>query len=98
MLSERPEYNEKINAGFLMAPVVYLTLATSSEFLLAPYVEMLRDLMDRTGKYEWGMHRMLYSLFGHLFCDIDNHPLFTEKVCAFLANNIIGFSKGQLNQ
>ena len=98
MLSERPEYNEKIEAGFLMAPVVYLTLSTSPDLILAPYINIMRNLINIIGKYEWGIHRMLYSLFGHLFCNEDNHPIFTEKVCTFFANDVIGFSEGQLNQ
>jgi len=97
LLSDRPEYNEKINAGFLLAPVGYLTLSTSFEFKLAPYVDALRDLITSFGKFEWFPHRKIYSLLGHLICDEEMHPL-TEKFCAFIANNVIGFSEGQLNE
>ena len=97
LLSERPEYNEKIKAGFLMAPVAYLTLATSSEFLLAPYINIIRNLVERIEKYEWFVHRMIYSLFGHVVCSEENHPI-TENICVMIAENVIGFGQGQLNE
>ena len=97
-MSDRPEYNEKIAAGFLLAPVAYLTLSTSAEFKLAPYADQLRDLINEIGKFEWFMHRRIYSLVGHLLCSEERHPIITEKICAFLANNLVGFSEGQLNQ
>ena len=99
LLSERPKYNEKIKAGFLMAPVAYMTLATSTEFLLAPYINIIRDLVFKLGKYEWFMHRMIYSLFGHVLCNKETHPITTEKICVELvAENLIGFGEGQLNE
>ena len=39
MLSERPEYNNKVKAGFLLAPVAFMTHSTSSVFLIAEWGE-----------------------------------------------------------
>ena len=98
LLSDRPEYNEKIKAGFLMAPVGYVTAAKSLKFLLSPFIDTIRSLVENTGRYEWFVHLKLYSLFGHIFCDEDKHPIFTKEICDFVANDLVGFSEGQLNQ
>ena len=39
MLSERPEYNQKVEAGFLLAPVAFMTHSTNAVFLLAEWGE-----------------------------------------------------------
>ena len=39
MLSEKPEYNEKIRAGFLMAAAVFMTHATNGVFYYAEDAE-----------------------------------------------------------
>ena len=39
MLSEKPEYNEKVEAGFLLAPVAFMTHSTNSVFLFAEWGE-----------------------------------------------------------
>ena len=39
MLSERPEYNNKVKAGFLLAPVAFMTHSTNSVFLIAEWGE-----------------------------------------------------------
>ena len=49
MLSERPEYNNKVKAGFLLAPVAFMTHSTNSVFLIAEWGEgrsVLRTLVD----------------------------------------------------
>ena len=39
MLSEKPEYNNKVEAGFLLAPVAFMSHATNSVFLFAEWGE-----------------------------------------------------------
>ena len=49
MLSERPEYNNKVKAGFLLAPVAFMTHSTNSVFLIAEWGEgrsVLRTLVE----------------------------------------------------
>ncbi len=44
-LADKPEYNEKIRAGFNLAPAVYMGNAFSSIFELAPIAEELAELV-----------------------------------------------------
>ena len=39
MLSEKPEYNKKIEAGFLLAPVVFMSHSTNAVFKFAEWGE-----------------------------------------------------------
>ncbi len=53
LLSERPEYNQKIKAGFLLAPAAFMTHAYNPIFLLSEWVEELEDLFHLFGIYEF---------------------------------------------
>ena len=50
LLSELPEYNDKIRAGFLMAPPVFMGNSPSPLFRLAPEAELLETLLHLLGK------------------------------------------------
>jgi hypothetical protein len=56
LLSERPEYNAKIKAGFLLAPAAIMTHAYNPIFLLANWVDSIEDLLHLLGFYEFLPH------------------------------------------
>ena len=50
LLSELPEYNDKIRAGFLMGPAAYMGNAYNPIFQLADYAEDLQELFHLLGE------------------------------------------------
>ena len=61
MLSERPEYNNKIKAGFLMGPASSMTNADSPIFDFAEQAEDLQELLHHLGKDEFFFNKLAPS-------------------------------------
>ena len=56
LLSERPEYNDKVRAGFLLAPAVIMTNAYNAIFLFTDLAEVVEDIFHWLGFYEFLPH------------------------------------------
>lgn len=56
LLSEKPEYNDKIVAGFLLAPAVIMTNAYNPIFIFADLAEVVEDILHWLGFYEFMPH------------------------------------------
>lgn len=94
MLSLRPEYNEKLSAGFALAPVVFMSDIKSPIKSLAPiasnvaYMEML-----------YGSHEFIPkdSVLGRMTnsCDVDNTD---SVVCKSVIFYICGYNEKQFNK
>ena len=56
LLSEKPEYNVKIKAGFLLAPAVIMTNAYNPIFLFADLAGTLENILHWLGFYEFLPH------------------------------------------
>ena len=97
MLSERPEYNEKIMAGFLMAPAVFMNTAYNSIMKLAEWAETIEDLYHLFGFYEFLPHPDLVTWLGHEVCNEEEHPIYTD-VCTNILFLLYGINPDQLNQ
>ena len=50
LLSEKPEYNDKVKAGFMMGPATFMGNAFSPIFALADYAEDIQELFHMLGK------------------------------------------------
>merc|ERR1719244_1351640 len=72
-LSSRPEYNDKIRVGVLLAPPAYMSHGSSPIFQLAQWGDGIDTLYHLFGLYEFLPHMDIISMIGHLFCS-DEHP------------------------
>jgi len=95
MLSAKPEYNEKVKLGFLLAPPAYMSHAPSIIFQIASWANDVEILYHLFGLYEFLPHLDVETWLGHLICS-DDHPLL-QTVCMNIGFLLMGFNPGQLN-
>jgi len=95
MLSAKPEYNEKVKLGFLLAPPAYMSHAPSIIFQIASWANDIEILYHLFGFYEFLPHLDVETWLGHLICS-DDHPLL-QTVCMNIGFLLLGFNPGQLN-
>jgi len=95
MLSQRPEYNNKIKIGALLAPPVFMGHASNFIFDIASLAGGIEIIYHLLGQYEFLPHLDLISWIGDMFCG-DDHPL-TNLVCMNMGFILLGFNPGQLN-
>lgn len=94
MLSMRPEYNEKIKIGALLAPPAYMSHATNFIFTIAQWGDTVDILYHLFGLYEFLPHSDLMSWLAELFCGGD----ILGSICANFGFLFLGFNPGQLNE
>ena len=97
MLSERPEYNEKIVEAYLLAPAVFMTYATHPIFILANMADNIEDLLHWFGMYEFAPSSDIVSWFGQHVCNEDANPDLSD-VCSNIAFAFLGMNPEQLNK
>jgi len=95
MLSMKPEYNEKIKVGVVLAPPVYMGHATNFIFEIASWAGGIENIYHLFGQYEFLPHYDVISWIGDLLCG-DDHP-FTNTLCMNIGFLLLGFNPGQLN-
>ena len=96
LLSERPEYNDKIHGAYLLAPPIYMTHASNLIFQLAQAAGSIEILFHLFGQYEFLPHSNIISWLGHFYCDTFQHPVL-GSLCENIAFIIAGVDKTQLN-
>ena len=96
MLSDLPEYNAKIKAGFLLAPASFMTYATGAVFDIADY-GAIEDLFHLFGFWEFLPHPDLIAALAHIYCNQEEHPIQTD-LCAEMAFILFGVNLDQLNK
>ncbi len=96
LLSERPEYNDKITEGYLLAPAAFMTTAPNPIFILASYADDLQDLYHFLGFWEFIPHSWLITWLGHYVCNEDDHPIW-GSLCLNVAFLLMGINPEQLN-
>ncbi|XP_068215960.1 lipase 3-like [Palaemon carinicauda] len=72
MLSERPEYNEKIKVMAGMAPVTYLGNAKGPIMELAPYVDDIELMLDLLGVGELFPSNEMMDYLAETYCDLNS--------------------------
>merc|ERR1719430_538496 len=95
MLSQLPEYNEKIRLGILLAPPAFMEHATSPIFSIAQYAGGVEKLYHLFGLYEFLPHSEIIHLIGELFCS-DEHPL-SQEICENIAFLLLGSNPSYIN-
>jgi hypothetical protein len=95
MLSQKPEYNEKIKVGALLAPPAFMGHATNIIFDIASLAGGIENLYHLFGQYEFLPHYDVISWIGDMLCG-DDHP-FTNSLCMNIGFLLLGFNPGQLN-
>lgn len=96
LLSDRPEYNDKIHGAYLLAPPIYMTNAYNPIFWLASLGNDIQWLFHLFGQWEFLPSNNLISWLGHYFCDVDDHPILGE-LCGNIAFIIAGIDESQMN-
>lgn len=94
MLSTRPEYNSKVVAGVLLAPVVYLGSCRSPIRYLAPYADNYQYLAHLFGADEFLPQNAALQFFAKYGCEL---AMFELKLCENSIFVICGFDKDQFN-
>ncbi|TMW53261.1 hypothetical protein DOY81_001677 [Sarcophaga bullata] len=96
MLSEKPEYNEKIATGHLLAPVAFLKDIKSPPFrVLAEKSDKVEALLNHLGLHELFPSTALNQLGGHLLC---GNGVPTQNLCLLLTFLSVGFSDFQMDR
>ncbi|KAF2365993.1 AB-hydrolase lipase domain [Trinorchestia longiramus] len=78
MLSEKPEYNNKLRVAINMAPVAYMEHMKGPLTLLAPYSDQFDTLLTLLGKGEFLPSRDVTDELVEQFCD---EEMATAEVC-----------------
>lgn len=95
MASEKPEYQDKIQAMFALAPVAYCGRIFSPIFkALAGFSGPINGWMELIGMYEFLPNTRAMTRFKELVCAED---AFTQPLCRNVLFLIAGFDKDQYN-
>jgi hypothetical protein len=95
-LSERPEYNDKIIEGYLLAPAAFMTNAKHPIFIISSWADDIEDILHLLGLYEFIPHTDLISWLGHEICNEEIHPV-DALICENIAFLLLGINPDQLN-
>jgi len=93
-MSERPEYNEKVQLMSAFAPVAFTEHMISPIRLIAPYSEQIEWLLVNLGLYEFAPSNEFLEPIGIEFCQPDNP---WHDVCSNILFLLCGFDPEQLD-
>lgn len=93
LLSEQPEFNQRLKLAFLMAPVSFMGHVQGAMATFAPYVDTLEGLL---GAREFFPDMGWTSWLGHEVCSYPDSTAFS-LICAPIARNQLDVSPNQLN-
>lgn len=96
LLSDRPEYNDKIHDAYLLAPPIYMTHTYNPRFWFANFGKDIQWLFHIFGAYEFLPSSSIISWMGHALCDVFEHP-FIGELCGNVAFIFAGIDESQLN-
>ncbi|XP_031783474.1 lipase 3-like [Nasonia vitripennis] len=95
MASELPEYNDKINVMFSLAPVAYCSRMFSPIFqALSRFTTPLNLITDLIGVYEFKPSDQFYKNFTTTYCE--KHAV-TQPLCKNVVFMITGYNEDQLD-
>ena len=95
LLSERPEYINVIEAGYLLAPAVFMTNADNPIFLLTQLAETIEDIFHWLGLYEFLPSSPLIAWLAHQVCDDSSAG--DVDICSNFAFAFFGINPDQFN-
>ncbi|XP_014207283.1 lipase 3-like [Copidosoma floridanum] len=95
MMTELPQYNEKVRATFLLGPVAYCSNMISPMFqFLSRILKPITMVAKWIGQYEFKPSSMFFNKFKDMLC---SHSLVAEKLCMNAIFLITGFNKKQFD-
>jgi len=97
LMSEKPEYNDKIIEAYLLAPAVFMTHAPHPIFILTSFAEDIEAIFQWLGMYEFAPNSQIVSWIGHQICNEESNPDLAD-VCANLAFAFMGLNPDQFNK
>ncbi|XP_055857317.1 lipase 3 [Episyrphus balteatus] len=96
MLSERPEYNDRIISASLLAPVAFLSNLMSPPLrIMAAESEKIEALLNHLGLHELFPSTALNQLGGHLLC---GKGVPTQSLCILVMYLSVGFSEFEMDR
>ncbi|CAG5076711.1 Similar to Lip3: Lipase 3 (Drosophila melanogaster) [Cotesia congregata] len=97
LLSEKPEYNEKIKLLFNLAPVAYWNAISQRAIysVLVKYRDLLKKFLETIEVYDLMPQSSTNKILAKEFCR-DNLP--TQEICVALIFANVGISPHQLNK
>jgi lysosomal acid lipase/cholesteryl ester hydrolase len=95
MLSERPEYDQKIRAAIALAPVGYMKHVKSPLRLLAPYSKDIQMIIRFFGANEFFPQNKIIKFLSKYGCELTEAERFICENSVFV---ISGFDKAQFNE
>ena len=95
LLSEKPEYNSKIRAGFLMGPAAIGKHATNPLVAGSPYAEHMKWVVNSLGIYEIVTNmKEIQAFFTQLLCDSGSYQ---RIVCSYIFAAAVGMEPGSID-
>lgn len=94
LLSEKPEYNDKIEAMIALAPVANVTYMTSPIRAVAPFALDLQLILKLLGQNEFMPGDVLSHIFSDMFCGTK----ITRPLCENVSFLFGGVESKQLNE
>ena len=90
-LSELPEYNEKVKAGFMMAPATFSSNSTNVD----EYEATLKvyDAFHDVRGYEFLSMSKFFHCVSHEICGVESR----QHICVDIFDEILGVSRAKLN-
>ena len=95
-MSEQPEWQDKLYAGFLFAPPAWMGHMNNTLSSIAQFVDEVDALFEALGLWEFLPDNPLTSDIGHNKCD-EAHFAENEQLCLGLAAPFFQISPAQLN-
>lgn len=96
LLSERPEYNDKIQEGYLLAPAVFMTYAPHPVFIFSSLGNTIEDLVHLLGMYELVPESEFVHWLSQIMCDQVTDTL--PGLCDNFAFAFCGINPAQFNE
>ena len=95
LLSEKPEYNEKIRAGILLGPTAFGGHATNPMVVASPYAEMIGTFITKLGFQEFMPNFLeIKSWLSHSICTASPLQL---KMCRDFFAITVGMETNSMN-
>lgn len=95
MLSERPEYADKVRVMAALGPVAFTQHVQGPLKVMAPFVNMIETSLNMLGRYEMLSFGRIMDQVTSVFC---NEKVFTAAICHNLLFLIAGPNPDRLNK
>lgn len=95
LLSDKPEYNDKIKVGVLLSPVAYLTNSFGPFFILSPFVNLIEKFTNKMGLWEFANQGDVPNVMAATLCTTRN--ILLKSLCLSFYSFIININEDLAN-